>query len=102
MYNVKSLDSNEFICHEEILNSMEDAKKAFKNKSEIDRILEKAASLKGLSHKEAAVLLEVDDDETLNKIYKIANEIKEKFMGNALLFCYIYPITVLMNVNTAD
>ena len=38
MYNVKSLDSNEFICHEEILNSMEDAKKAVQNKYEIDRI----------------------------------------------------------------
>ena len=98
MYNVKSLDSNEFICHEEILNSMEDAKKAFKNKSEIDRILEKAASLKGLSHKEAAVLLEVDDDETLNKIYKIANEIKEKIYGKRIvIFAPLYLSNYCVN-----
>ena len=72
--------------------------KAFKNKSEIDRILEKAASLKGLSHKEAAVLLEVDDDETLNKIYKIANEIKEKIYGKRIvIFAPLYLSNYCVN-----
>ncbi len=98
MYNVKSFDSNEFICHEEILNSMEDAKKAVQNKYEIERILDKAANLKGLSHKEAAVLLEVDDDETLNKIYKIANDIKEKIYGKRIvLFAPLYLSNYCVN-----
>ena len=68
MYNVKSMDSNEFIEDGEVLQSINEAKKFVKDKDEIDRILSKAKKYKGLTHREAAILLEIDDEETLEKI----------------------------------
>jgi 2-iminoacetate synthase len=66
------MDSNEFIDNGEIIDSINEAKKLVKNKAEIDRILAKARQYKGLTHRESAVLLEIDDDETLEKMYKTA------------------------------
>lgn len=98
MYNIKSLDSNEFINDGEVLSSIEEAKKIVKSKSEINRILEKAKKSKGLSHREAAVLLEVDDDEVLSDIYKIAKEIKEKIYGKRIvLFAPLYLSNYCVN-----
>ena len=42
MYNIRSLDSNEFIDHSEILEALEEGKKLASNKGEVDRILAKA------------------------------------------------------------
>lgn len=98
MYNVKSLDSNEFIDDGEILNSLAEAKKLAKDKAEIDRILAKAREYKGLSHREAAVLLEVDDTETLEKMYQIAREVKEKIYGKRIvLFAPLYLSSYCVN-----
>ena len=72
MYNVKSMDANEFIDDAEVLDSISEAKKLVRNKAEVERILDKASKYKGLTHREVAVLLEVDDDETLEKMYKVA------------------------------
>jgi len=98
MYNVKSLDANEFIDDGEILDSISEAKKLSKNKAEIDRILEKARQYKGLTHREAAVLLEVDDDETLEKMYKVAREVKEEIYGKRIvLFAPLYLSNYCVN-----
>lgn len=98
MYNVKSLDANEFIDDGEILSSIEEAKKLAKEPAEIDRILNKASTCKGLTHREAAVLLEVDDDETLEKIYKLAKEIKEKIYGKRIvIFAPLYLSNYCVN-----
>jgi len=98
MYNIKSLNANEFIDDGEILDSISEAKKLVRNKAEIDRILEKARQYKGLTHREAAVLLEVDDDETLEKMYKVAREVKEEIYGKRIvLFAPLYLSNYCVN-----
>ncbi len=98
MYNVKSLDANEFIDDGEILDSIDEAKKLVKNKAEVERILEKASQYKGLTHREAAVLLEVDDDEILEKMYKVAREVKEAIYGKRIvLFAPLYLSNYCVN-----
>ena len=98
MYNVKSMDSNEFIEDGEVLQSINEAKKFVKDKDEIDRILSKAKKYKGLTHREAAILLEIDDEETLEKMYKIAKEVKEKIYGRRIvLFAPLYLSSYCVN-----
>lgn len=98
MYNVKSMDSNEFIDDGEILESIDEAKKIVQDKAEIDRILAKARQYKGLFHREAAVLLEVDDDETLEKMYKLAKEVKERVYGKRIvMFAPLYLSSYCVN-----
>ncbi len=98
MYNVKSMDSNEFINHEEILSTIEDAKKIAASKSEITSILEKAELCKGLTHREAAVLLEVNDNETLERIYNSAKAVKEKIYGKRIvIFAPLYLSNYCVN-----
>ena len=62
-YDPKSCKAEEFINNEEILESLEYAKKNKGNKELIEGILDKANRAKGLTHREAAVLLECDDEE---------------------------------------
>ena len=62
-YNPKSLMAEEFINHEEILATLEYAEANKNNVELIDEILEKARKRKGLSHREAAVLLDCEIEE---------------------------------------
>jgi len=98
MYNVKSMDSNEFIDDAEVLESINEAKKLSSNVEEVNRILEKARRYKGLTHREAAVLLEIDDDELLERMYKIAREVKEEIYGKRIvLFAPLYLSNYCVN-----
>jgi 2-iminoacetate synthase len=98
MYNVKSMDANEFIDNGEILESIDEAKKLAQNRDEINKILEKARACKGLTHREAAVLLEIDDQETLEEMYKIAGEVKEKIYGKrVVIFAPLYLSNYCVN-----
>ena len=103
MYNVKSMDANEFIDDGEVLESISEAKKLVQDKSEIERILNKARQYKGLTHREAAVLLEVDDDETLEKCLRQLKRLRRKFTEKELccLRRFIFLIIVLMTANIA-
>lgn len=56
-YNPSSQKAEEFINHEEILETLSYAEKNKNNVELIDQILAKARLRKGLSHREAAVLL---------------------------------------------
>lgn len=76
MYNVKSNKATEFINHEEILETLKYAEENKNNKTLINELIEKARNCKGLSHREATVLLECDLEEENNKIYSLAKEIK--------------------------
>ena len=58
MYDVKSPKAEEFISHQEILDTLAYAEENKENRELLDAILEKAATFKGLNHREAAVLLE--------------------------------------------
>ena len=72
MYNPKSSKAEEFIAHEEVLASLEYGEKNKSNVEEIDRILNKAREKKGITHREAMVLLDCDIEEKNQEIYALA------------------------------
>ncbi|MCE5220846.1 MAG: [FeFe] hydrogenase H-cluster radical SAM maturase HydG [Clostridium sp.] len=98
MYNVKSKIATEFIDDKEILESLEYAKVNKNNRELINEILEKAKECKGLSHREAIVLLECELEDENEKIYKLAQEIKQKFYGNRIvMFAPLYLSNYCVN-----
>lgn len=98
MYNVKSKIATEFIDDGEILSTLEYAKANKNNEELIDKILEKAKECKGLSHREAAVLLECDLEDKNEKMYELAQEIKQKFYGNRIvMFAPLYLSNYCVN-----
>lgn len=98
MYDVKSKKAEEFICHQEILETIEYAKENKSNRPLIDSIIEKAKLMKGISHREAAVLLECDLEDEIQKIYDLAKEIKLRFYGNRIvMFAPLYLSNYCVN-----
>lgn len=98
MYNPKSLKAEEFICHEEILNTLHYADKNKNNLLLIDSILEKAKQYKGLSHQEALILLDCQDETRNQQIFKLAEQIKKEFYGNRIvLFAPLYLSNYCVN-----
>ena len=61
MYNPKSTIATEFICDSEIHSTMQYARENSGNLELINGILDKARACKGISHREAALLLECED-----------------------------------------
>ena len=91
MYNPKSHKAEEFICHEEVLDTLKYAEENKNNLEVIDKILNKARLKKGLTHREAAVLLDCDIPEKVEEIYALAREIKQDYYGNRIvLFAPLY------------
>lgn len=86
MYDVNSIHAEEFIDDGEILASLEYAEENKNNAELINAILEKAAERKGLTHREAAVLLACPDEELNQKMYTLAKDIKEKIYGKRIVF----------------
>ena len=98
MYNPKSHKAEEFICHQEILDTLEYAQKNKDNIEVVDKILEKARLKKGLNHREAAVLLDCDIPEKVEEIYALAREIKQDYYGNRIvLFAPLYLSNYCVN-----
>ena len=98
MYNPKSSKAEEFIAHEEVLASLEYGEKNKSNVEEIDRILNKAREKKGITHREAMVLLDCDIEEKNQEIYALAKEIKEEFYGNRIvMFAPLYLSNYCIN-----
>ena len=98
MYNPMSPKAEEFISHEEILESIEYAQKNKDNAELIDKILEKASLMKGLTHREAAVLLECTIPEKNELIFTLAKEIKQRFYGNRIvMFAPLYLSNYCVN-----
>ena len=106
IYNPSSLKAEEFINHEEILETLAYADAHKNDRALIDEILEKARPqktatgyvCKGLSHREASVLLANDDPEVREEIYKIAEEIKLAFYGNRIvIFAPLYLSNYCVN-----
>lgn len=106
IFNPKSLKAEEFINHEEILETLEYAEANKNNIALIDEILEKARpkkngqgmSCQGLTHREASVLLACDIPEKVEEIYRIAEEIKLAFYGNRIvMFAPLYLSNYCVN-----
>ncbi len=91
MYNPKSNIAEEFISHEEILSTMEWARANRNNRALIESLIERAADCKGLSHREAALLLECDQEDLLQRMFALAREIKQRIYGNRIvMFAPLY------------
>ncbi|MEE1003384.1 MAG: [FeFe] hydrogenase H-cluster radical SAM maturase HydG [Acutalibacteraceae bacterium] len=98
MYNPKSLKAEEFINHEEILDTLEYAEQNKNNIELIDRIIAKAKELKGLSHREASVLLACEIPEKIAEVYALAEQIKKDFYGNRIvMFAPLYLSNYCVN-----
>lgn len=98
MYNPKSHDVDEFISNEEVLASLAYAEDNKNNIELIEKILEKARLKKGLSHREAIVLLNCENQEKNEEIFRLANEIKQDFYGNRIvLFAPLYLSNYCVN-----
>ena len=98
MFNPKSHKAEEFINHEEVLDSLEYAKNNKNNIELIDKILEKAKIGKGLSHREAAVLLDCEIEEKNQEIFELAKKIKQDYYGNRIvLFAPLYLSNYCVN-----
>jgi 2-iminoacetate synthase len=105
-YDVKSLKAEEFISDEEIRETLKYADENKDNLELIDELLEKARPVKtekgcvcrGLTHREASVLLACTDESRIQKMFDVAEEIKEAFYGNRIvLFAPLYLSNYCVN-----
>ena len=98
MYNPKSMVAEEFISHEEILETLEYGQKHSRDADCIQQIIEKAKERKGLSHREAMVLLDCEIEEKNQQIYALAEQIKKDFYGNRIvMFAPLYLSNYCIN-----
>lgn len=98
MYNVKSMKAEEFISHEEILDTLDYAEANKDNLTLVDEIIAKAELRQGLSHRDSSVLLACEDEERIAKIYALAEQIKKDFYGNRIvMFAPLYLSNYCIN-----
>lgn len=98
MYDVTSKHADDFINHEEILETLAYADENSKNLDLIDKLIDKAALRKGLSHREASVLLACQDPDRNERIFKLAEQIKKDFYGNRIvMFAPLYLSNYCVN-----
>ncbi len=98
MYDPKSGEATEFIDHEEILETLDYAKANKSNRELIEQIIEKASACKGLSHREASVLLECDQEDLNEKMFTMAKKLKQKLYGNRIvMFAPLYLSNYCVN-----
>ena len=98
MYNPASKKAEEFINHEEILATLNYAEENKHNEVLITELIEKAKIRKGLSHREASVLLACDIEEKNQEIYALAEQIKKDFYGNRIvMFAPLYLSNYCIN-----
>ena len=106
MYDPKSLKAEDFINHEEILATLEYAEANKNNIPLIEEILDKARPVrnekgtfcKGLTHREASVLLACEDEKMIQKMCDLAEEIKKAFYGNRIvMFAPLYLSNYCVN-----
>lgn len=98
IYDPKSLKAEEFINDGEIVDTLKYADENKDNMELIDSIIEKAKLRKGLSHREASVLLACEDEEKIKEIYALAEQIKKDFYGDRIvMFAPLYLSNYCVN-----
>ena len=98
MYNPHSLHAEEFINHQEIQETLAYANEHKNDAALLQSIIAKAKLRKGLSHKEASVLLACELEDVNQEIYALAEQIKKDFYGNRIvLFAPLYLSNYCIN-----
>lgn len=98
MYNVKSKNAEEFISHHEILETLSYAEINQTNRELIKSLIQKARLGNGLTHREAAVLLDCNEEDLNQEIFSLAEEIKDRFYGNRIvMFAPLYLSNYCVN-----
>ncbi len=98
MYNKYSKIATEFIDDQEIKETLAYAYENRHNKELISSLIERAKDCKGLTHREAAVLLECDLEEENEKMFALAKQIKQKLYGNRIvMFAPLYLSNYCVN-----
>ncbi|MDO4445776.1 MAG: [FeFe] hydrogenase H-cluster radical SAM maturase HydG [Bacillota bacterium] len=98
MYRAEARKAEEFISHEEIMDTLAYADENKDNSELMKQILEKAKERKGLNHREASVLLACEDEKINQEIYALAEQIKKDFYGNRIvMFAPLYLSNYCVN-----
>lgn len=98
MYDVNSMKAEEFISDKEIRDTLAYANENKNNAELIDQILAKAKLGKGLTHREAILLLDCEIEEKNREIFELAAEIKRNFYGNRIvMFAPLYLSNYCIN-----
>lgn len=98
MYDVKSPNADDFINHQEIIDTLAYADMKAKDVAFVSSLLDKARKGKGLSHREASVLLACEDTELVSEMFEISRKIKEDYYGNRIvLFAPLYLSNYCVN-----
>lgn len=98
MYDVKSPNADDFINHQEIIDTLAYADMRAKDTAFVSSLLDKARKGKGLSHREASVLLACEDTELVSEMFEISRKIKEDYYGNRIvLFAPLYLSNYCVN-----
>lgn len=97
-YDSKSNKAEEFINHQEIMETLAYAEQKKTDKGLIREILDKARQRKGLTHREASVLLACELEDVNEEIFALARELKQDFYGNRIvLFAPLYLSNYCVN-----
>lgn len=98
MYRVSSRQAEEFIHDGEIRETLEYARANRHSAALIDAIITKAKARKGLTHREACVLLDCDIPDKNQEIFALAEQIKKDFYGNRIvMFAPLYLSNYCVN-----
>ncbi len=98
MYDKLSKNAEEFISHQEILDTISWVEENRDNITLIEDIIQRAEDFKGLSHREAALLLSCTDKFIVEKIFSLARRIKQRFYGNRIvMFAPLYLSNYCVN-----
>lgn len=90
-YDVKATAAEDFISHNEIVDTLNYAAEHKNDTALIDDILQQAAEGRGISHRQAAVLMECDDENIIERLFDIARQIKQRIYGNRIvMFAPLY------------
>lgn len=97
-YNPNSLIADEFINNEEIIGTLHYANEHKSDHELLEQIMAKAEQEKGLTHREASVLLACDDNDINERIFALARRIKLNYYGNRMvLFAPLYLSNYCIN-----